>query len=106
MRKFSCAAKVLEEAIGDNVGVIVAYHPPLFRPVKRLTLADTKQEIILKCIASGISVFSPHTSLDSCVDGSALSRHRILIRAVNDWLGSCFKGEIKPIKPAVNPPNG
>lgn len=79
---------VLMEAIEDPlVGVIISYHPPLFSKFKRLCMQDEKQKIALKCIASGISVYSPHTALDSCVGG------------INDWLSSGLgPGDTKPIK--------
>ncbi|KAJ1342061.1 YbgI/family dinuclear metal center protein [Batrachochytrium salamandrivorans] len=79
--------EVLEEAISDpSVGVIVAYHPPLFKAFKRLCLNDEKQNIALKCAASGISIYSPHTALDSCVGG------------INDWLSRGLgKGRTVPI---------
>ncbi|KAI9333248.1 GTP cyclohydrolase 1 type 2/Nif3 [Obelidium mucronatum] len=67
--------ETVNEAIKDpSVGVIVAYHPPIFSGLKRLTVADTKQHITLLCVAHGISVLSPHTSLDTCSGG------------INDWL--------------------
>ncbi|KAG0251519.1 NGG1 interacting factor [Mortierella polycephala] len=88
---------VVDEALNDpSVGVIVAYHPPIFRGMKRLLLKDTKQRMVLQCAAKGVSVFSPHTSCDSCEDG------------VNDWLLMGFKGEgtSKVYVPAENPPEG
>ncbi|KAH6564615.1 hypothetical protein BASA50_008584 [Batrachochytrium salamandrivorans] len=88
--------EVLEEAISDpSVGVIVAYHPPLFKAFKRLCLNDEKQNIALKCAASGISIYSPHTALDSCVGG------------INDWLSRGLgKGRTVPIVVNMNPPPG
>ncbi|KAJ3295133.1 hypothetical protein HK104_002992 [Borealophlyctis nickersoniae] len=66
---------VLDEALKDpKVGVIVSYHPPIFKPMKRLCLSDEKQAIVLKCAASGVSIYSPHTALDNCKGG------------INDWL--------------------
>ncbi|CAJ0906614.1 579_t:CDS:2 [Entrophospora sp. SA101] len=56
---------VLEEAISTPM----AYHPPIFHAFKQLNLNDTKQSIILKCIAEGISVYSPHTAIDCSVGG-------------------------------------
>ncbi|KAI9138939.1 GTP cyclohydrolase 1 type 2/Nif3 [Paraphysoderma sedebokerense] len=80
---------VVSEAIDDpSCGVIVAYHPPIFRGWKQLTMSkpgnpeSVKQEIALKCAASGISIYSPHTSLDAAVGGS---KYRF-----NDWLASCL----------------
>ncbi|CAG8515435.1 10472_t:CDS:2 [Paraglomus brasilianum] len=88
---------VAEEALGDEkVGVVVAYHPPIFRPWKRLEMADVKQRIMMKCIAKGLGIYSPHTAVDACSGG------------VNDWLSSAlgFPGVLKPIVPASNIPEG
>lgn len=51
------------------LSVVVAYHPFLFKPMKRITLEDEKQSIALDCCANGISVYSPHTALDNAVGG-------------------------------------
>ena len=61
---------VAEEALGDEtVGVVVAYHPPIFRTWKRLEMPDVKQRIIMKCIAKGLGIYSPHTAVDACSGG-------------------------------------
>lgn len=80
---------VLEEALDDDqVGVIVAYHPVLFRPFKSILLTDTKQRIAAKCISAGISVYSPHTALDNVPGG------------INDWLCSGLgNGKVSTISP-------
>ncbi|KAF7436034.1 hypothetical protein PC9H_002860 [Pleurotus ostreatus] len=71
---------VLEESLRERVSVIVAYHPPIFRPLQTLTLSNPLQASLLKCVAEGISIYSPHTSLDSVWGG------------VNDWLGEGVLG--------------
>ncbi|KAJ1988694.1 hypothetical protein H4R33_002331 [Dimargaris cristalligena] len=74
---------VLHEAVADpRVGAIVAYHPPIFRGLKRLTRADPKQNILLTCAAKGISVYSPHTAWDNNAIGNA------------DWLATCLGVEL------------
>lgn len=65
---------VLTEAQALKADVIVAYHPPIFSGVKRLTAADPTQALILGALSAGIAVYSPHTALDA-VDGG-----------MNDWL--------------------
>jgi hypothetical protein len=71
----SLSPGVLREALeSDNTGMIVAYHPPIFKPLKFLTLSNPLQNSLLQCAAAGISVYSPHTALD-CVRGG-----------INDWL--------------------
>lgn len=65
------------EAIGHptGVGVIVAYHPPIFKPaLSAITLANPIQASLLHCAAAGVSIYSPHTALDSVWGG------------INDWL--------------------
>jgi putative NIF3 family GTP cyclohydrolase 1 type 2 len=52
-----------------KIGTIVSYHPPIFRAMKRLTSADVKQDIVLKAIARGVGIYSPHTACDNCING-------------------------------------
>ncbi|CUA67510.1 Protein NIF3 homolog [Schizosaccharomyces pombe 972h-] [Rhizoctonia solani] len=60
---------VVEEALTNNTGVIVSYHPPIFSGLKSLTLSNPLQRSLLRCAAEGISIFSPHTALDSIRGG-------------------------------------
>ncbi|KAG8969747.1 hypothetical protein FRC03_001092 [Tulasnella sp. 419] len=69
--------EVLEEAIHplkSTTAAIIAYHPPIFKGLKSLTLDNPLQSSLLRCITNGISVWSPHTALDSVKGG------------INDWL--------------------
>ncbi|EPY31784.1 NGG1 interacting factor 3 [Strigomonas culicis] len=81
--------EVVEECLRKNVEVILAYHPPIFASFKRLTLANTKQRIVLQVVQAGMSVYSPHTALDAAAGG------------VNDWLASLIDaaGACRPIQP-------
>lgn len=65
---------VMDEAEALECDLIISYHPPLFRPFKRLLQKDWKQQLAVRAIEGGIAVFSPHTSWDSVKDG------------LNDWL--------------------
>ena len=56
---------VLDEALSASADLIISYHPPLFRPFKRLTSKSWKERIAVKCIESRVAVFSPHTSWDA-----------------------------------------
>lgn len=67
-------AAVMDEAEALRCDLIVSYHPPLFRPIKRLLQRDWKQRLVLRAVEAGIAVFSPHTAWDSVQDG------------LNDWL--------------------
>jgi len=41
---------VLEEALNSSADLIISYHPPLFRPIKRLDSRSWKTRIAVKCI--------------------------------------------------------
>lgn len=73
--------KVVEEATNKDCSLVISYHPPIFKSFKRLLQANAKDRIIMKCIARGITIYSPHTCWDSIENG------------VNDWLGSCFENK-------------
>jgi len=66
--------ETLDEALGAGAGMIVAYHPPIFRELKRITSADPKGRVLLRVIESRVPVYSPHTALDATAGG------------VTDWL--------------------
>ena len=71
---------VCREAVERSVQLIIAYHPPIFTPFKRLTQSTAKERIILQCIREGMAVYSPHTALDKIQGG------------VGDWMLAAFKG--------------
>lgn len=52
---------VVNECVRKNVQNVIAYHPVIFNPLKRITDDEC---IIAECIRHKIAVFSPHTSLD------------------------------------------
>ncbi len=85
---------VLREAFDDAVELIVAYHPPIFSGLKRLTQRTASERIALEAARGGIYVFSPHTALDACQGG------------VNDWLVEPFgPGRRTPIEPHPDSPS-
>lgn len=70
--------RVLDEAIEAHVSLIVAYHPPIFAPLKRLSWETPQGLVLTRAIQHGLCVYSPHTALDAAPGG------------VNDWLGSAL----------------
>ena len=69
MTCLSLTPDVALEAIEHGAQLIVAHHPVLFRPVKRLTGDDVQGKMLLGLIASGCAVYSPHTGFDSALSG-------------------------------------
>ena len=89
----SLTPAVCVEALASPTAVIISYHPPIFKPLTSFTLANPLQSSLLKCAAHGISIYSPHTALDSIWGG------------VNDWLaegvlgghGTSHEGQVHPL---------
>lgn len=75
--------RVVEEAIGAKVGAIVAYHPPIFEPLARVTSATPRQRVVLRAIEHKIAVYTPHTALDAAPGG------------ITDWLCEGLSGSAK-----------
>jgi dinuclear metal center YbgI/SA1388 family protein len=59
----------VEEAVRQQVDLIVTHHPFPFRPLKRLTTQTVTGRLLLRLTAAGIAVYSPHTAFDSAVEG-------------------------------------
>src|SRR5688572_9374903 len=57
------------EAAGAKANVIVAYHPPIFDAVKRLTSTGSTG-LIFDAIRRGVAIYSPHTALDAAPGGT------------------------------------
>lgn len=68
--------RVADEALSLPASMIITYHPPIFKPLSSLVLSNPIQASLLRCAAAGISVYSPHSALDSVHGG------------INDWLAS------------------
>jgi dinuclear metal center YbgI/SA1388 family protein len=86
---------VIDEAIAVKADTIVAYHPPIFSGVKRLTRRKSGQNLLIRLIEAGITVWSPHTALDAAPDGLA------------DWLLNSVGDttERAPIEPCAARPD-
>lgn len=65
--------EVVEEAIEKKVDLIIAKHPPIFRPIKRLTTEDPQNKMYLDLVQHNIAVYAAHTNMDIINDG------------LNDW---------------------
>lgn len=88
--------RVLAEAVKVRASCIIAYHPPMFHAVKRLTDEEPSQRIVLRAIQAGLTVYSPHSALDAAPGG------------MTDWLcegitGSTETGKINGDVRALEP---
>jgi len=62
---------VLDDAVAKKCGAVVAYHPPIWDPLTRITDATPRQRIILRALEAGMAIYSPHTALDAVRGGLA-----------------------------------
>lgn len=62
---------VLDEAVRSRCELVIAYHPPLFQPIRRI-LADSHEtdSVLHRAITAGIAIYSPHTALDAAPGGT------------------------------------
>ena len=60
---------VINEAIENNVDLIVTHHPFLFRKINKINTRDLKGRLIHKLIKNDIALYSMHTNFDIAFDG-------------------------------------
>ncbi|QIL46883.1 Nif3-like dinuclear metal center hexameric protein [Vagococcus coleopterorum] len=65
--------ETVAEAIENKIDLIVAKHPPIFRPISRLDYDDAQTKMYADCIKHDIAVYAAHTNLD------------IIENGLNDW---------------------
>lgn len=61
--------RVVDEAIEKNAGLIIAHHPPIFRPLKNLQTDFPQGRLMEKLIKHDIAVYAAHTNLDVAKGG-------------------------------------
>lgn len=57
---------VLAEAVDACCDAVIAYHPPIFNPLKRVLAGG----VVHDAIRHGIGIYSPHTALDAAIGGT------------------------------------
>ena len=61
--------KVIEEAIKNNVDLIITHHPFIFRKINKINTSDLKGRLIHKLIKNDVALYSMHTNFDIAFDG-------------------------------------
>ncbi len=85
------SALVADEARAQGAELVVAYHPPMFAPVKRVP----HDALWADAVRRGIALYSPHTALDVALGGT------------NDFLADASgiaKSNRRPLRPFVAKP--
>lgn len=80
---------VFDEAVEVGCDCVIAYHPPIFEPIKRLNAGS----VVFDAIHRGMAIYSPHTALDAAIHGT------------NDVLADALyltdRRPIRPLKPTT-----
>lgn len=74
--------EVVKEAIEKNVDLIIAKHPPIFRPIKRLVPDTPQNAMYLDLVKHEIAVYAAHTNMD------------IIEGGLNDWFCEALDVEV------------
>ncbi len=69
---------VLQEAINNDVDLIITHHPLIFSPLKKITKGDVVGEIIIELIKNDIAYYASHTNLDKSEFGTNMYMAEIL----------------------------
>lgn len=80
----------MSEALEKKADLIISYHPPIFKALTRITMANWKERIVATCLVNSVALYSPHTAWDKVPGG------------VNDWLARAV--DIQGIKPLIPEP--
>ncbi len=60
---------VIDEAIENNISLVIAHHPIVFGGLKRFTGNNYVERTIIKAIKHNIAIYAAHTNLDSVQNG-------------------------------------
>lgn len=66
--------EIVKEAVEKGCNLIVSHHPLIFKALRQVSDATYQQRCVVQALASGISIYSAHTSLDNAPGGV---NHRI-----------------------------
>jgi len=62
---------VLDEAAALGAEMVVAFHPPVFRPISRVLADDPASRIVWRAVSEQRSLYATHTALDNVSPGTS-----------------------------------
>jgi GTP cyclohydrolase I len=66
-------ATVIDEAVRTGANLVISHHPLFFDPVKVLDLSTPKGRVAAKAMQQKVSIFSMHSNLDVCPEGTSFA---------------------------------
>lgn len=62
---------VVDEVLRQKADLVMAYHPPIFKPVSALRATSPGTDAaVFRCIQGGAAIYSTHTALDAAAGGT------------------------------------
>jgi dinuclear metal center YbgI/SA1388 family protein len=61
--------RTIDTACSAGASLIISHHPPLFRPLSRLTGSHPSVRVVRKAIRENVAVYTAHTNLDQVPGG-------------------------------------
>ena len=65
MTCLTLTATTLDEAIQEQVDLVICHHPIPFKPLSKINDDTTTGKLLLRAIEAGIAIYSPHTAWDN-----------------------------------------
>ncbi|MDA9325220.1 Nif3-like dinuclear metal center hexameric protein [Flavobacteriales bacterium] len=64
-----CTEEVIDEAVSKKCNLVIAHHPIIFNPLKKIIGNSYVERTIIKAIKNDIAVYAIHTNLDNVYGG-------------------------------------
>ena len=64
-----CLETTVDEAIANNCNLIVAFHPIIFKGLKKLNGKNYVERAVIKAVKNDIAIYAMHTALDNSFKG-------------------------------------
>jgi dinuclear metal center YbgI/SA1388 family protein len=64
-----CTEEVIKEAIAAGCNMIIAHHPVIFTPLKRITGKNQVERTLIAALKNNLALYAIHTNLDNVLDG-------------------------------------
>lgn len=89
--------KIIEEAISNNLNLIIAHHPIVFGGLKKFNGNNYVERTVIKAIKNDIAIYAAHTNLDSVIYNGVNSKICEKIGLKNTKILSPSKGKLNKV---------
>ena len=91
-----CLETTIDEALKNDCNLIIAFHPIIFKGLKKINGKNYVERVIIKALKNDIAIYAMHTALDSSVNGVSAKMAEI-VGLVNTKTLIPQKGHLKKL---------